>query len=411
MNKLKLFLAAIILLVSVPALSQSDKEMEKDRKKVDKAIKVFRKKSYSKGIEKLRKHMNNQYGKGLPGLPSLYSYETLVAMEYLSYDRKVKIINDLEDIFLEEEDVDSADMELIEDLKTTAKKYFINVCRSATMESQSYTADTYLRSYLVDYDPDTLISEKAKEYFEEGEEFFFKEDYELAELNYRKALYEDSTYYKALLYLGDSFWAREDYDSAIVYYSKAKAQHPTLLEPRKYIVDALMEQGLYYRAKKECIEAFTVYAGFDMKLRLQKILKVENKYMNDHRFIRYFYPNNMKNEDQGDLNDPIWDTYRATKDKIGRYCNEDGIIESNGMTDDKYLEVYSIRRLLEEHEEDLPKYMKFGYKMMEEDYLEPYIFISLFHVDIHPQFKDYMSVEENRVKSMEYVEKYLIESY
>ena len=86
-----------------------------------------------------------------------------------------------------------------------------------------------------------------------------------------------------------------------------------------------------------------------------------------------------------------------------------GIIEENGVTNDKYLEVYSLRYLLEEHQNELPSYLEFAWKMNEEGYLEPYVFISLFHVDIYPQFQAYMSDEDNRKKAMEYVGKYLIE--
>ncbi|MBK6524237.1 MAG: hypothetical protein IPG07_00995 [Crocinitomicaceae bacterium] len=116
----------------------------------------------------------------------------------------------------------------------------------------------------------------------------------------------------------------------------------------------------------------------------------------------------MKLEDQGILYG-MWDTYRGCKKKISKYCSEDGIIEPNPDTEDKYLEVYSYSTMLEEHENELPEYMRFGYKMMEEGYLECYVFFSMFHVDIYPQFKDYMSFEANQVKTIEYIEKYLIE--
>ncbi|MBK6524236.1 MAG: hypothetical protein IPG07_00990 [Crocinitomicaceae bacterium] len=75
---------------------------------------------------------------------------------------------------------------------------------------------------MVDYDPDSARSEKAISYFDEGKEFMDKEDFELAELNFRKAWAEDSAYYSAIVSLGNTFLAREDYDSAIVYYSMAK---------------------------------------------------------------------------------------------------------------------------------------------------------------------------------------------
>ena len=67
--------------------------------------------------------------------------------------------------------------------------------------------------------------------------------------------------------------------------------------------------------------------------------------------------------------------------------------------------------MLRANEGNLPEYLHFAAKMDEEGYLEPYVMIGLFHVDFYPQFKDYMSFEENREKSIELVEKYTIETY
>ncbi|MBD3637065.1 MAG: hypothetical protein HUJ25_06930 [Crocinitomicaceae bacterium] len=379
-------------------------------KKINKCIKVFQKgdmEDQKKGIDKLRKLMSKE------DYPTLTAYEVLVQMEAVYFDNRYSAYSNMSftveaENEEDQEELDSTLNAILEGMKTAAESRFINVCRRSTLESSSHTADTYLRVYLVDYDPDTLVSEEGEEFFEKGEEYFTEERYEMAELEYRKALDADSIYYKAVLYLGDSFWARENPDSAMYFYELAKSMHPKLLEPRKYIVDALMDQGLYYRAKKECLDAFCVYPGFDMKLKFQQILNVENKWMNDHRFIRYFYPNDISKEDQGDL-PGIWTDYREAKKKISKYCNEDGIIEENGITNDKYLEVYSLRYLLEEHQNDLPSYLEFAWKMKEEGYLEPYVFISLFHVDIYSQFEHYMADEGNCKKSKEYVEKYLIE--
>jgi len=374
-------------------------------KQINKAIKVFEK-DYEKGIDKLMKYMAKSGG------PTLTAFETLVQMEFLDYQKSDKLWDGLNISVSEDEEdsgADSTAQKLINDLKNYSLNRFLNVCRRSTIESRSYTADIYLRIFLVDEVPDTAVSDEGWEYFGKGEKYFRDKEYELAELEYRKALESDPEFYKANLYIGDSFWAREQPDSAMHFYELAKNQHPTLLEPRKYIVDALVDQGLYYRAKKECLEAMCVYPGFDLKMKMQQILEIESKWMNDYRFIRFFYPNDMRDKEQRDLNG-IWNDYRNAKYDISKYCNDDGIIEENGKTDDKYLEVYSFRRMINKHKDtELPDYLKFGLKMEEEGYLEPYVFISLFHVDIYSQFKHYMSFEENRDKSVEFIQKYLIE--
>lgn len=400
---IKIFFSVLLFAVTTVTHAQ----VSKDEKQINKCWKIFNKSgydSYSKGIAKLRKYMGKQESS------SLLAYESLVAMEYRKYSRDSELFNFEITVETDGEKNDSLTRTFQDMMQNLYRSHFLDVCRMSTIESTSPTADVYLRQMLVDEDPDTSISEKGQSYFDEAEEFFIKEDFELAELNYRKAIAEDEGFYKAILYLGDSFWAREDYDSAMVYYNMAKEMQPKLLEPRIYIVDALVEKGLYYRAKKECIEAMMVYPGYNLKYKLQRILLVENKYMNEHRFIRYFYPNEMGNESQGTLEgDPIWFDYRSAKEDVSKYCDETGIIEDNGEIKDRYLEIYSMRTMLEKHSDDLPKYLHFADKMREEGFLEPYVFISMFHIDIYPQFKDYMSIEENRDKCRKYIENYLIE--
>ena len=376
-------------------------------KKINKCIKVFNKDA-EKGIEKLRDLMAKE------DFASYTAFETLIKMELIYLQDNLNLLSyareNKEEIMSDNEEPmdDSTYQDAVSSLEEAAMFRFINVCRRATLESTSETGDVYLRVFLVDYEPDTAVSEQGEEYFYQGEEYFGEEKYELAELEYRKALDADPNYYKAILYLGDTFWARDDQDSAMYFYEKARNLHPTLLEPRKYIVDALIEKGLYYRAKKECLQAFCVYPGFDMKLKMQMILNVENKLLNDHRILRGFFVNDINNDEQSQLSG-IWYDYRKAKDKISKYCNEDGIIEENGVTKDKYLEVYSFRHMLEKNQDNLPEYLEFGWKMKEAGYLEQYVFISQFHADLYPQFEVFMSDETNRKKSIEYIEKYLIE--
>lgn len=400
----KTLLVLGVMLLSLPSIGQSSKADLKDEKAIDKCWKTFHSKGAAKGIEKLEKYMAKQT------FSSFYAYESLVSMEYQNYMYYQNLFGDVS-MTTTDENGDTSIVSLQDIMVNIFRGHFIAVCRESTIVSTSPTGDMHLRKFLVDFEPDSLVSEKAKSYYDEAEQFFVNEDYELADVNYRKAIREDSSYYKAYLYLGDSFWAREKYDSAMVYYTIARDLQPTLLEPRLYIVDALAEQGLFYRAKKEAIAALTVYPGYNLKYKLQRILFKENKWMNEHRIIRTFYPNDITNDNQDLLlTNPIWKDYRAAKADVKKYCDSLGIIEPNGEFDDRYLEVYSVRRMLEKHPNDLPEELHFADKMREEGLLEPYVLICLFHVDIYQQFKDYMSSEENRTKSIDFVEKYLIET-
>lgn len=403
MNGLRNLALVCALFLSMNGFSQ----ISKDEKTITKCIKIYNEKNRYKGLEKLEAYMNQR------SFNSYYAYETLVAMSYGIYEQNKSLFGDIT-IEVSGDDSLSSDSlgnDFLTSLLVTLEEDFIDVCRRSTIEGTSPTADLYLRILRIDVDVDSAVSEKAKAYYDEGELFFGKQDYDLAALNYRKAFLEDPNYYKAVLYFGDTFWAKEQYDSALFYFAKARDMEPDQMSARIFMVDALREQGLYYRAKKEAIDALMVYPGYNMKNKLEEILYVENKTFNERRITRNFYPNNMGNPDQDMLlTSPLWKDYRAAKTDVSKYCNEDGIIEENGEFSDRYLEVYSYRRMLEKHPNDLPESLHFADKMREEGYLEPYIFICLFHFDIYEQFKDYMSVEANRIKTTEFIEKYIIET-
>ncbi len=403
MNGLRNLALVCAVFISINGFSQ----VSKDEKTINKCIKIYQEKSMAKGLEKLEAYMSQR------SFNSYYAYETLVAMSYGMYEQYQSIFGGME-IEISGDDSLASDS-LGNDFATSLMKIFednfIDVCRRSTIEGTSPSADMYLRILRIDVDVDSAVSEKAKAYYDEGETFFGKKDYDLAALNYRKAFLEDPNYYKAVLYFGDTFWAKEQYDSALFYFAKARDMEPEQMSARIFMVDALREQGLYYRAKKEAIDALMVYPGYNMKNKLEEILYVENKTFNERRITRNFYANDMGNPDQDMLLDsPLWKDYRAAKTDVSKYCNEDGIIEENGEFTDRYLEVYSYRRMLEKHPNDLPEFLHFADKMREEGYLEPYVFICLFHFDIYEQFKDYMSVEANRIKTAEFIEKYVIEA-
>lgn len=395
MKQLSKITIALMMIVFMSNLSfaQSDKQ-------ISKSIKTFGK-DYDKGIEKLEKYM----GKASPKRTK--AWNTLVQMEYVRYDRDK---DKYKEIFAEGaegvEDIDEEDLEL---LRNFPYLRLINLCRKATIIAESNEADFRLRKIAIEVlDSDSSFTEKARDYYEEGQDFFDKEDFELSILNFKKAIKEEPNYYDAYIQLGTSYWNEEETDSAIKYYNLAKPIQPSYVEPYSYITNLLMEEELYHRAKKECLDALCVLPSLDIKLKFYRILNEENKYMDEHRLIRSFYPNKIDEEQDG--LDGILEPYRAAKDDVSKYCNEDGIIEENGKTKDKYLEVYSWRRILEELNE-VPDYLDFAVQMEEEGYLDCYVLISLYHFDFYEQTKDFLSHQENKDKTKEYINKYLIKSY
>lgn len=388
-NNMKKTILILTLFVGSIATSQSDKQ-------INKAVKVFEK-NYTKGIEKLDKYMSKANPKRLK------AWNTRVEMEYLRYHQDKEVYKNAE---ISGDDISEEDREYFINYPFHR---LVNYCRKATIIAESNKADYYLRKVALEtLDTDTSFSEKAKDYFEEAQDFYDKKDYELAILNYKKAIKEEPNYYEAYIKIGTSFWNEEKIDSALKYYNLAKPVQPSYVEPYSYIISLLMDEELYHRAKKECLEALCVYPGFDIKLKYLIVLNKEEKYMDEHRIYRYFYPNKI-GTDQDEVNG-VMSVYREAKDKISKYCNDDGIIEENGITKEKYLEVYSWKKALEEMD-DVPDFLKFAEQMNEDGYLDCYVLISLYHYDFYPQVKDFLSYKENKEKVKEYITKYLIKGY
>ena len=399
MHKLILFI--FITLIHTLSFNQTDKQIEK-------ALKVYQKNT-TKGKAKLKKYIRKA-----PNYGNNKGWETLLKMEYRQYSQLKEMFEGMTIEVENDEAEDSTNTSTANDMKsnflTSNERRFVNSCREAAIFSTSPLADFYLRKFLVDFDPDTSVNKTALAYFDEGESFFQKEDFELAKLNYRKAISTDDSFYRAALYLGDAFYQEKNYDSAIVYFNKAKDLQPQLLEPRKYLIDAFMAKKLLVRAKKECLDAFCVYPSYGIKYRYANILKRENKWLYAHNIKRDFYPNNMTDSTQADLVPPYY-TYRLSKEKVLPYTNDKGIISSHSQIKDKYLEVFSWREFLDIHRDELPKQFRFAQKMNQAGYLDCYIFFSLFHTDIYAQFEDFMQTEKNQKRMKYFIENFLVDEF
>lgn len=393
-----IFTFCLVLTTSI-SFTQSQKQLNK-------AIKTYEK-NMTKGIEKLEKYLDKSVSYGNDD-----GWNTLINMKYYQYSQLNEMYEGIQ-IKVEGED-DSLNIITANNIKSSMlagnNRTFIDACREATIKSTSNKADFHLRKLLIDYDPDSLIGDKALAYFNEAERTFIIGDHKLAILNYKKAVATEPNFYKAHLYLGDVFWLEKEYDSAIYYLNIAKNLQPNLIEPRKYLIDVLTDKQLWFRAKNECIEALCVYPSNDIKYKLQAILRHENKWMNEHKIKKDFYANNMLFETQPTLISP-YQSYRAAKNKISPYTSAEGLIQANEITNESYLEVYSWKEFLKENEDNLPVLFRFAKKMEKENYLDCYILFSFFHVDIYPQFKNFMAVEGNQEKMLRFINEHLIETY
>lgn len=281
--------------------------------------------------------------------------------------------------------------ELLSGAKVSKLYYnqFINVCRDATLKSEfPHMASAYLRLQYFDIDVNLKIEENindsAKGIFNKAEKYFAKRNYTEAIKYYQNAIDLDSNFYFAKLYLGDSYYMLGDYVNAIPFFRSAVKNQPKLLEPRKYLVDALMNISAYEEAFEECIQALLVYPDVGMFNRLETIVNKKGK-----AFSKKWIPRDMlpaaelvelpKNVDK------IWQPYLDAKNKIDTsiYDSKTFLKKSTEKISSPYFEVFCWEELLKSASKDAFTNAR---EMQAKGYLDCYVLFSLFHVDYKDQF-------------------------
>jgi tetratricopeptide (TPR) repeat protein len=115
---------------------------------------------------------------------------------------------------------------------------------------------------------DTTLGKEDKELFREAEVKFSAKNYNKAAILYKKALDMKPQYYKASLFLVDCYYRLESYIDAFKKFELCIQRFPNFLEPRKYIVDYYLQEGLNEDALKAAIESKLVYPDLILHLRI-----------------------------------------------------------------------------------------------------------------------------------------------
>jgi tetratricopeptide (TPR) repeat protein len=280
----------------------------------------------------------------------------------------------------------------------------LNTCSRATLKCCKVNkASLYLRRYLIDEASDTAVSKDAKDKFDEADEAFGNEDYKKARQLYQEALYIDSNYFKATLYLGDAYYADKQPSKSVSYFKKAISMRPDLLEARKFLVDAYFDMENFDLAYDACIEAIIVHPDLSMFTRLDDICGKLNKTFDRHWFARYYSINQM-DVDQSEITDEPWKFYREAKEKIAEYCNDKGvIIKQNKLTTQDYMEAYCWEYMLEK---TTSSDFDFAKKMLKEGYLDCYVLVSMYHYSLNGQYQDFAATNADKIRK--YFNNYLI---
>lgn len=388
-----LLLLALVPLTSIAQLTKSELKVYK------KTEKLYGKKKYSEAIDKfepiLFAHPDecNVWGVMLKYQQSKYT-STKNMFSGISFT--------VSDNDSSSEDSKQAMKELADMLVNMPKYQFLGALKTSTLRCQTdRIAQIILRSMTIDqlYNPDTAISNVAKDHTATAEEYFANGDYENAIKYFKKALAKEPDYYQAIVHLGDSYYAQKKYDKAAEYFKTAAEKWPNLLEAHKYLVDAYLENGDDEEAMEACIKGILCYPSDDMFQRYAKASKESSGKFDSKWMVRGAKVASYKHQ-WFYIDLPVegaWEVYDKAKSDIKAYCDTTtGIVTTeNDVTKAAYLEVYAWEKMLKNTESSE---FDFAKKMQEKGYLDCYVLISLFQIDLYDQQQDFVTKNPDKVK-------------
>lgn len=283
-------------------------------------------------------------------------------------------------------------------VNVTYKSKLEDVCRMGScLTPYADYLNIYTRYYFVDFNPDSAVIESAKKEYNKAESEFRNKNYNAAAKYYLKAIELDSTYYKARLYLADVYYAQQNYGEAIKRFTEAKNRFPELLEPKKYLIDALMESNTYEAAYTETIDALKCYPESGIQYRLLQICDALGYPTQLPWQRRDVLPVGAKSSNfiiAPPANTP-WLAYEESYEKVKEFADKNGFLSTNSVTEHKYLELYAWEQMLAKFpDSDVLSYAR---DMQKEGFLDCFIFINCFHIDLMPQFKDFVANNSKKI--------------
>ncbi len=265
------------------------------------------------------------------------------------------------------------------------------------------SSSVYLRQFLIDtINVNAEVKKEAwNEYLIALEDYYAKE-IPAAAAHLEKALELDEIFYSAHLKMGDVYYLMNKDSMAVVAYKYAAVLEPTNPIPLEKLSAMFYNKGQFEEAAAFTIEAIMKYPHAHLFKILAKILEKTGREFNSQWIKREVYPLKTKNINEEivvDDKSPWWH-YQSIKQDVFNYYDTSGVVVPNEKTQERYLEVYAWKKMLNNSS---PKYFQFARAMEKMGYLDCYTLISLFHIDLYSQFLDLVKTNPDKVKKYFYI--------
>ena len=281
---------------------------------------------------------------------------------------------------------------------------FLQNCRKATrilntVDSASY----YLRTFLIDsINTDLFAPDEAYDLYQEGLVEFYAKNVPLATSLFQKSIEIYPPFYNAHLYLGNCYFLLNKETEAIKEFQAATFINPNLPDAFEKLALYHYSVGNYTEAASHIIEAIMVYPQHHFFAFLNRIVNKSGTQFDNQWISRVVFPITTKQnfEEIVALEKTPWWHYQAAKQDVYSYFDTVGFVRPNEKTNEKYLEIYGWKKMLNNSGK---QHFPFARAMQKMGYLECYVFITLFHHDIYNQFKDFVEKNPEKVKQYFYI--------
>jgi tetratricopeptide (TPR) repeat protein len=410
-NNIKALAMATLILTGYAVSAQLDDQSSKSLKKIER---YYKREKYEKAGN-LMQELLNKY----PLNENLWEY-----YQGVMYNNYVKNYIPLDYMNIEvKSKEDGADTEEFTRqfnylLKKPLYDYNNAVFYAATSTPYNAQSSILLRKKYIDplYYDESLINIRSKAYYQRAEAEFNAKNYEKAVSLYQQSYDEDTSNYKALLYLGDTYFAMDYFGKAAEYFRQAMKKQPMLTEPIKFLADALAKKGDEKAALELVKQSLLIYPEESMYILLYKLTSEMGTKMDRNWVLRLAPTANVidyYHRNQFYTDELHFSHYRDALAEVKDLYDVNGLLKRDNLLQaseqkvtDKYLEVYCWRKMLKATVyEDIPA-LDYARYMESEGMLEPYLLIGLFNVDLYAQYRDLVKTNEAVID--EYINNYLI---
>lgn len=311
----------------------------------------------------------------------------------------------------------------------------VNNSRLATLKHERVdSAAHYLRVLLIDTVAyDTLLNNDQLTLMEDGLDYFYAKDYIRASEKLKEIANQEPDYFPAHILLADCFYNlgldTPTFDQ-MIYITQTFDARPEGFErlSRYYLA-----KGKFKEAAECILKAIMIYPEDCYFAQLNNILKRTGRKLNTQWVRREVYPVNSQKKYAEIIagKKSIWRYYQNAETEVHSYATEKGVLRSNEITNEEYLEVYAWNEMLADHEieidtviedakertayltrlnlqkkdsiSDEPIRFPFARAMQKMGYLDCYVFISLFHHDLYPAFQQFVLMNPDKVEKYFYI--------